>query len=283
MPDFSFAKHDQLIDALVNSPSVWDSHSTNASEVKKIETHGSTVLLGIRKALKLKKPVLFDHMDYSTLAKRTACLNKEFQVNQPMAADLYEGVFSISFTADGIQLFPQPMKDAESCLLMKRFADGNRLDIYIRENEIPDLLSEQLCDTIVSFHKAATAVLEQESAPNFHSVISRNFDQLHEYSPTLFSKSLIEEFRTLLNTELSQTAHILLERLNKGWVRYGHGDLHLQNICLHNGSAIPFDAIEYEDDFVIGDVVYDTSFLLMDLAARGQTKTSNQLFNRYVR
>ena len=81
---------------------------------------------------------------------------------------------------------------------------------------------------------------------------------------------------------LDRVRPLLLARGTRGLVRRGHGDLHLGNIALIDGKPMPFDAIEFDPLIAAGDVLYDLSFLLMDLTERGLTAAANVVFNRYL-
>jgi uncharacterized protein len=65
-------------------------------------------------------------------------------------------------------------------------------------------------------------------------------------------------------------------------VRSCHGDLHLRNICLLEGVPTIFDAVEFNEQISCVDVLYDFSFLLMDLWRRGLSAHANAVFNSYV-
>ncbi|MCK9909284.1 phosphotransferase, partial [Microbacteriaceae bacterium K1510] len=75
---------------------------------------------------------------------------------------------------------------------------------------------------------------------------------------------------------------LLVERANAGCVRRCHGDLHLGNIVLIDGTPVPFDALEFSEALATIDVLYDLAFLLMDLDARGDRHAANAVFNAYV-
>ena len=72
------------------------------------------------------------------------------------------------------------------------------------------------------------------------------------------------------------------ERQASGLVRRCHGDLHLRNIVLLDGMPTPFDAVEFNDDISCIDVLYDLSFLLMDLWRRSLPAHANAVFNAYI-
>src|SRR5690606_1499444 len=81
--------------------------------------------------------------------------------------------------------------------------------------------------------------------------------------------ALLDTIEAASRSALDRTAALRAERLTQGRVRRCHGDLHLRNVCLFEGRPTPFDAIEFNDDIAICDVLYDLAFLLMDLDHRG--------------
>jgi aminoglycoside phosphotransferase family enzyme len=64
-------------------------------------------------------------------------------------------------------------------------------------------------------------------------------------------------------------------------VRQCHGDLHLRNIVLIDGQPTLFDGIEFNDEIACTDVLYDVTFLLMDLWRRLLPRHANMVWNGY--
>ena len=67
---------------------------------------------------------------------------------------------------------------------------------------------------------------------------------------------------------LAAAKDLLLARGEKGYAHRCHGDLHLRNIAFIHGEPTLFDAVEFDDAIATGDVLYDLTFLLMDLEER---------------
>jgi len=275
-------EHECIIHFFRTTPSLWDSDETPIEDVQRIETHGATVLLGRDHAIKIKKPVLFDHMDYSTSEKRRDFCNREVDLNRRTAPELYLGVFAIYKQSNAEFSLSGTDKPVDYFIKMQRFADGNRLDNVSSREGLSALLCEQLCNAVVNFHKNLPSIENGASIPDFHSVIEQNFLQLDDYCPDLFRQKDVSKYRRNLHSVFDALKPVEHKRLNEGWIRAGHGDLHLQNICLFDGKPLLFDAIEYEDDFVVGDVFYDLCFLLMDLWHRNHKQAANQIFNQYI-
>ena len=100
-------------------PESWNSEQS----VELIETHLSCLFLVGDRAYKLKKPVDFGFVDFSTLERRKFFCEEELRLNQRTAAELYRGVRSITGTVNS------PRLEGEGPILdyvveMERFASG---------------------------------------------------------------------------------------------------------------------------------------------------------------
>jgi predicted kinase len=89
---------------------------------------------------------------------------------------------------------------------------------------------------------------------------------------------VIEKSRQALDRE----GMLLDSRREDGFVREGHGDLHLRNIVLINARPTLFDAVEFNDEIACTDVLYDLAFLLMDLWRLDLRRHANVLLNGYL-
>jgi aminoglycoside phosphotransferase family enzyme len=55
-----------------------------------------------------------------------------------------------------------------------------------------------------------------------------------------------------------------------GFIREGHGDLHLGNLVLIDGRVTPFDCIEFNEDFRWNDPASEIAFVWIDLLDHGR-------------
>src|SRR6266478_3503920 len=85
----------RLLEAL-SSP---DAYPDPVTAVEVRQTHISAVFLAGPYAYKIKKPVLFDFLDFSTLEKRHHFCAEEVRLNRRLAPDVYLGVVPV--TRDG--------------------------------------------------------------------------------------------------------------------------------------------------------------------------------------
>ena len=89
----------------------------------------------------------------------------------------------------------------------------------------------------------------------------RSMARFPDILPARLVRDLIDRQVALL----AQHSDLLDSRARSGRVRHGHGDLHLGNIAVIDGSPVLFDCLEFSPELATGDVLYDLAFLLMDL------------------
>src|SRR4030095_1138418 len=69
--------------------------------VERIDTHSAIVFLAGNRALKLKRAVRFDYLDFSTADRRKAFCEAEVRLNSRTAQQLYRGVIAVTRRDDG--------------------------------------------------------------------------------------------------------------------------------------------------------------------------------------
>src|SRR6266705_2404572 len=82
------------------------------AEVRLVQTHISYVLLAGNHVYKVKKPVHFSFLDFSTLERRRHFCHEEVRLNRRLARDTYLGVGTICAIQDGYQLGPDDAPEA---------------------------------------------------------------------------------------------------------------------------------------------------------------------------
>lgn len=250
------------------------------SEVRRIDTHAAAVFLADKLAYKVKRAVRFPFLDYSTLAKRKAACLAELDVNQPNAPELYRRIVPITRGASGELAIDGPGEPVEWAVEMIRFDENQTLDRVAETDGIDDALAEKLAAIVTRMHSRALIV---EAGPWLAAVegyIAQATAAFRE-SPEIFPADKTAMLDQALQSGLHRLCPLILSRGRFGLVRRGHGDLHLGNIALVSGTPVPFDAIEFDPLIASGDVLYDLSFLLMDLIERGLDRAANIILNRY--
>jgi aminoglycoside phosphotransferase family enzyme/predicted kinase len=249
--------------------------------VTRLDTHAARVFLAGGHAFKIKRPVTFPFLDFSTLEKRKAACDAEIEANRPYAPAIYRGVVAITRETDGSLAIAGAGEPVEWAIEMARFDERQTLDRLTEAGRIDDALADALGRTVARAHDIAPAVTDAHFADALRTIAAQNEEDLvvaKNLFPPPAASALIEATRLALN----KTRALLIARESEGSVRRCHGDLHLGNIVLIDGAPILFDAIEFNPAFATTDVLYDLAFLLMDLIERKLPLTANIVFNRYL-
>ena len=115
-----------------------DTYPHPTEVITTIETHISIVFLTGEFAYKLKKPVDFGFLDFSTLENRQKFCELEVTLNQRSAPNLYLGV--VPLYLNELQLSLTPAKDnqlpIEFLVKMNQFDPNGVLSRYLEENSL---------------------------------------------------------------------------------------------------------------------------------------------------
>ncbi len=262
-----------------------DPKTFGVDNVERHETHGSIVFLAGDLAYKLKRAVAYPYMDYSTPELRHVMCEAELRINQRTAPRLYLDVRAILRASDGT-LRLVPPADASNALdwvvVMRRFPQSALLEEMRKRSDLTPALMRDLGGIIADFHTTAEIKRGFGGAQGIARVIEENAAMLRLYGDDPFPISRVRRLEELAWDAHRAVSDVLDSRREAGFVRRCHGDLHLNNICMIDGTPTPFDAIEFSDDFACIDVLYDLAFLLMDLDHYGLRDLGNAAFNRYL-
>lgn len=247
-----------------------------------LETHVSWVLLAGDYAYKIKKPVDFGFLDFSTLAKRKFYCHEELRLNRRLAPDLYLDVVSIGGDPDKPSLDTEPA--FEYAVKMRRFAEAMLLDRQLATGHLNVRHMLSLADTMVQFHAQLTPAACDAGYGDAESVVKptrQNFLQLSKLLDQSYTARL-SALQTANEREYEHCLPLFDQRLQHGKVRECHGDLHLGNIVILDDKPTPFDSIEFNPALRWIDVINDIAFLLMDLMHRQRPDLAFAFLDAYL-
>jgi len=263
--------------AFLADPATW---GHPAGGVVRIDTHGATVFLVGERAYKMKRAVRFPYMDFSTLARRRAACEAEITINRRTAPMIYQGVVAVTKGPAGLALAGTGAP-VEWLVAMRRFEQESLFDRMAKAGRLSPEHIDVLAEEAAEFHETAERHGDGGGAANLARAIDLNRDGFAAAAEILdpgAARMLVAACRAAL----ARHAPLLDARRAEGFVRRCHGDLHLRNVCLVEGRPTLFDAIEFNDDLAVIDVLYDIAFLVMDLARDGRTDLANRALNRYL-
>jgi aminoglycoside phosphotransferase family enzyme/predicted kinase len=249
--------------------------------LRRIDTHLSRVFIAPSRVYKLSRARRHPFVDLSLPEQRRAAGAAEVSVNRRLAPDLYLRLAAVTRSADGLIGLDGPGEAVDWVVVMKPIAEGAILDEMADAGTLSVATVEDLAEAVASFHAALAPdrsagrpagyrrildglrATEAQGAAAFH---------VRRHSARLFAG---------LDAELARLSPRIEARRRAGFVRHGHGDLHLRNICVFEGKLTPFDALAFDPALATNDVLYDLAFLLMDLEARGLRAHASAAMNRY--
>jgi uncharacterized protein len=249
-----------------------------------IETHISTVFLAGDYAWKLKKPVNFGFLDFSSLDQRRHFCEEELRLNRRLAPELYLDVVSITGSPEH-PVIGGAGEALEYAVKMRRFKQDDLFNNLLAAGKLDDALIRQVGRIAADFHAhAARASMDMPygSAEAAFSPMQQNFDQLRDLITDQSQLEQLDELERWTRQRYEALRETLDQRKKDGFIRECHGDMHLGNIALIDGEVAVFDGIEFNDFFRWGDVMSEIAFLTMDLDHRGDTWHSNIVLNEYL-
>lgn len=248
------------------------------SRLELLETHISWVVLTGEFAYKIKKPVDFGFLDFRKLEDRRHYCEEELRLNRNWAPDLYLEVVPITQVGDDVRVGGEGAP-VEYAVRMRQFDQSARLDHMIERGQLSDDHVLELAEEIAHRHERARRV---PPAPGLQDTTERliweNFGELQGEVPD----PLLDRLRAWLQHRIDTHGALMRERIETGFFRECHGDLHLANIVRLGDSMRAFDCIEFSRELREIDVVADYAFLTMDFIARGVVEYAYVFVNRYL-
>ncbi|WP_424930965.1 AAA family ATPase [Amaricoccus macauensis] len=251
-----------------------------SEDVKRVDTHAAQVFLCGDHAYKIKRPVKYDYLDFSTLDLRHQMLTREFELNHPNAPEIYEDVVSINRDARGRLSVGGAGTPVEWVLRMSRFDQEAEFSRIAERGELTDALADHLGQSIAAYHFNSEP-RDSDGAELIAEIIEElrlAFETMEEE----LERDRIAAYLDGCNLAFERVADVLSTRSGSGHVRRCHGDLHLCNIVLIDGRPVAFDALEFDEILGTCDVLYDLAFLVMDLNHKGLSRAANMVLNGYL-
>jgi hypothetical protein len=248
-----------------------------------VETHISHVFLGDKVVYKIKKPVNFGFLDFTTLEKRYFYCNEEVTLNKRLARDIYLGVLPLYRKEDRYSFAGSSgAVIVEYAVKMKRIPEEKLLSHFIGQGALLYGAVGQTGEVLAHFHREAP-VHRRGPYGGIEAVrtnCEENFDQIEPHLDVTIDRQFYDQLVSSTRDFLDGHENLFRKRKGDGFVREVHGDLHSQHVCLTHPPII-FDCIEFNKRFRIGDVLEDIAFLLMDLDYRGRFDLSAAISNAY--
>lgn len=235
----------------------------DTSKVESLETHMSWVFLTDRYVYKLKKPVMYDFLDFSSLDARHKYCLEEVSVNQALAGDTYIEVLPLNLHQGNLTINGKG-EIIEWLVKMKRLPDEYLLHTAIKKGIARKEWVEQVAEKLVDFY-LSTPPVSYGSRTYIRKIVKGVEAESEELLREEYglSRSLIIGIETDLLHFVIKHSEQFESRINGEKIRDGHGDLRPEHICL---APIPLiiDRIEFNRELRLIDMAEEISFLALE-------------------
>jgi hypothetical protein len=252
--------------------------------IQLVQTHISYVLLTGELVYKLKKPMNYGFLDFSTLEKRKHFCHEELRLNQRGAAELYLDVLPIAQDGENFVLDGEG-EAVEYVVKMQQFPQETLLSEMYDRGELSEQHLEELAKVLADFHKAAPTndyILSFGEVAQIRQAIDENYDQTVNYIGVAQTQQQFDETKAYTDKLFAEQKPLFDSRIQTKWIRECHGDVHLRNICFWHNKILLFDCIEFNEPFRFVDVMFDIAYIIMDFDARNRPDLSNLFLNAYL-
>ncbi len=259
-----------------------DSYTPPVDSVLVRETHMSWVFMAGDRVYKLKKPVRFHYLDFSTLQRREIACRAEYFLNRRLARDIYLGVVPLTFTAGGYAIQGcGPVVDW--LVVMRRLEEKETLEARLHDHTVTHAQVDRLAARLGSFYSHTTRVmLNPESyVASFRKSIIADLRVLQD---PLFDLPLgtIERAAAVQHRFLRQRSGALADRVRRRRILDGHGDLRPEHIWLSPPFPI-IDCLEFDPRLRAVDGLDEIAFLHLECERLGGRWVGDAIRRRLAR
>jgi len=260
-------------------------YGPDVDSVNVIQTHISFVGLTGKYAYKVKKPVNFGFLDFSTLEKRKFFCDEELRLNKRLCPDIYLDVIPITKINDTIELDGNG-EIIDYAVKMKEFSQNKIMTSLLKKELISEKIIEKIVDILIKFY---SSIKQDKEIDKYGSLISikqntdENFEQTKSVVNNTITKENYEYLESVTEKFFQSREQVFNNRILDGRILECHGDLHSGNIVVSDSDIFIFDCIEFNKRFRFCDVASDIGFLAMDLDYLNNQYLSSFLIDNYVK
>lgn len=252
-----------------------ESYPHQAEQVEHIQTHISHVFMAPPFVYKLKKPVNFGFLDYSTLEKRKELCHREVELNRRLCEDIYLGVVGVIPKGEGFELKPDDGSGSavEYAVKMKELPEQYFLHTYLEDDTLTREHLDRVADKLAEFYNGQQPdekILKWGRVENIKVNTDENFSQTEQFVGQTIDVNAFKAIQAFTNRYFEQHQDLFEKRIEEKRIVDGHGDLHLEHIHITPEKVRIYDCIEFNERFRYGDLAVDLAFLAMDLDFNGR-------------
>ncbi len=274
-----------LIQALLN-PSAYP-HPVDRIELR--QTHISYVLLTGENVYKIKKPVDFGFLNFSTVGRRRFYCGREVAFNSPLCSDTYVGVVPIR-QRDGQFSVGGTGRTVEYAVHMRRLPEDRMMHNLLARDEATPRMVEAVAEKLAAFH-ASAEVSHRLARYGDWAIRYNTTENIAQWTPYIGRTLTAQQdriMRAYVDAFYARKTDVLQRRIADLRIHRVHADLRSDSIVIGKTKHRPgpediciFDCVEFSRRLSILDVARDVGFLKMDLDYRGREDLADAFVRRY--
>ncbi|MFC1994030.1 hypothetical protein ACFLVI_02080 [Chloroflexota bacterium] len=260
-----------------------EAYPDKVEAVELVQTQISFAFLTGKYVYKVKKPVDFGFLDFTTLEKRRFYCQQEVSLNRRLCDDTYLDVVPVSREGEGFRVEGSG-EVVEYAVKMRQLPRQRMMDNLLQSGQVTPEMLRGVAEKLVEFHSRAGLSEEHAVLGGLDSVtrnVEENFVQTDGYIGRTISQEQYDHIKDYTCAFIEENRPLFAGRVKEGRIKDCHGDLHAAHICFSDSICI-FDCIEFNDRFRYTDVANEIAFLAMDLDCHSRLDLARGFIDAYV-
>jgi uncharacterized protein len=261
-------------------PEAYPGPAPSGVEVR--HTHASWVFLTDAEAWKVKQPVDRGYADLSDPDRRRRHCEEEVRVGRRLAPGVYSGVAAVHSGPSG-HAFVGEGTVVDYAVRMRRLPDEDGANLLLALGRLTPAHMQRLAESLAAFYQVGPAL--KDGPVLGRADIAQAHEQMQRQAGRLVDAALLERVYRGQRELVAQHEGHLMDRLARGRVREGHGDLRLEHVYFSGGRAAEpqvIDPLEFDGRLRCGDVALDVAYLVMELEAHGRPDLTTAFLSRFA-
>lgn len=248
-----------------------DAYDDGTTAVAARETHMSWLFLTDRHAYKLKKPVRYSFLDFSTLARRRFYCEEELRLNRRLAPQTYLRTIALRCDRSGRLHLGQDARHGrviDWLVKMQRLPEKEMLESRILDGHVKREAVLAVGTRLAEFYAACRPEIDDGELYLRHLAGEQAINRSTLTHPDFGMVDLVSEPLDLVDHALVDLTPSIRERIRQGRIVEGHGDLRPEHICLIDPLQI-IDCLEFNRAMRIIDPFDEITYLGLECEILG--------------
>lgn len=246
------------------------------------ETHMSWVFVAGDRVYKLKKPVHYPFLDFRSIEAREKNCREEVRLNRRLAPDVYLGVIPLTIETKGRLAVAGRGEVVDWLVEMRRLPEHLMLDQAILKKRIERGQTDPIDAVVHLLTKFFKTCPPAEISPEAYV---QRFAREHAINEAMLSDprfdldgAEVNDALVRVRKGLEDGAAGLEERVKRGHIVEGHGDLRPEHICLLDPPII-IDCLEFSYVLRLVDPFDELSYLALECAIIDASWVGERIFH----